>query len=239
MMTLEGLYNQELAAMEERCARRRFDACGGLERLPRLMAAACSQEEVRRYIAIAAERCNQYKHYCDGRPKSLADLSEKQRADVLRQLGRPEDWNPQQLPGMISPQKALDRLAKGIKVKDRTGREITLDMEMVQHWRSEGKSKADIDNRLAHLDQLILTVQNANEVWEDKDTGKRTYLAAFVDYYKQTKGDNRARVEAVSFTFTGDKADKVQTFFPASRDAAGDRNGWPIYPKVTVLQDEE
>lgn len=88
-----------------------------------------------------------------------------------------ERWLKMRSPQIVSPDEARSSLAGGFDVTGPDGRNVRFGNAVIDHWTERGKTAADIDGRLKHIEWAAETVRNPHEVWEQG--GQRSYLQAF------------------------------------------------------------
>ncbi len=135
----------------------------------------------------------------------------------------PSSWKPITMPKTIKPQEARERLAKGVRVKNPLGEDVTLNNELLKHWEKAGKREDMINDRLSALPLIEEVVKNPAEIWENNN-GSRTYLASVIDPYRQNG-------KSYTVAFTQEKDNTVlETYHLNSNNAAGKRKGKQLYP---------
>jgi len=137
---------------------------------------------------------------------------------------RPRDWKPITMPDRMEPEAARAKLAKGVKAKNPLGEEVTLDGRLLEHWAKEGKTKKDVDTRLAALPLIEEVVKNPAEIWQN-DNGSRTYLASVVDPYR-----SKGKSYTVAFTQTADHT-VLETYYNNERITDNKRTGKKLWPE--------
>lgn len=136
----------------------------------------------------------------------------------------PADWNPLLMPDPIKPEAAREKLAKGVKVQNPLGEDVTLDKRLLEHWAKEGKDAEDVNRRLSALPLIEEVVKNPAEIWQNEN-GSRTYLASVVDPYK-----SKGKSYTVAFTQTADNT-VLETYWPDTNSAHSKRKGEQLWPK--------
>ena len=136
----------------------------------------------------------------------------------------PADWKPLMMPDPIKPEAAREKLAKGVKVQNPLGEDVTLDKRLLEHWAKEGKDAEDVNRRLSALPLIEEVVKNPAEIWQNEN-GSRTYLASVVDPYKP-----KGKSYTVAFTQTADNT-VLETYWPDTNSAHSKRKGEQLWPK--------
>ena len=136
----------------------------------------------------------------------------------------PADWKPLLMPDPIKPEAAREKLAKGVKVQNPLGEDVTLDKRLLEHWAKEGKNAEDVNRRLSALPLIEEVVKNPAEIWQNEN-GSRTYLASVVDPYKP-----KGKSYTVAFTQTADNT-VLETYWPDTNSAHSKRKGEQLWPK--------
>lgn len=136
----------------------------------------------------------------------------------------PADWKPLMMPDPIKPEVAREKLAKGVKVQNPLGEDVTLDKRLLEHWAKEGKDAEDVNRRLSALPLIEEVVKNPAEIWQNEN-GSRTYLASVVDPYKP-----KGKSYTVAFTQTADNT-VLETYWPDTNSAHSKRKGEQLWPK--------
>ena len=136
----------------------------------------------------------------------------------------PADWKPLLMPDPIKPEAAREKLAKGVKVQNPLGEDVTLDKRLLEHWAKEGKDAEDVNRRLSALPLIEEVVKNPAEIWQNEN-GSRTYLASVVDPYKP-----KGKSYTVAFTQTADNT-VLETYWPDTNSAHSKRKGEQLWPK--------
>lgn len=136
----------------------------------------------------------------------------------------PADWKPLMMPELIKPEAAREKLAKGVKVQNPLGEDVTLDERLLEHWAKEGKDAEDVNRRLSALPLIEEVVKNPAEIWQNEN-GSRTYLASVVDPYKP-----KGKSYTVAFTQTADNT-VLETYWPDTNSAHSKRKGEQLWPK--------
>ena len=136
----------------------------------------------------------------------------------------PADWKPLMMPELIKPEAAREKLAKGVKVQNPLGEDVTLDKRLLEHWAKEGKDTEDVNRRLSALPLIEEVVKNPAEIWQNEN-GSRTYLASVVDAYKP-----KGKSYTVAFTQTADNT-VLETYWPNTNSAHSKRKGEQLWPK--------
>lgn len=135
----------------------------------------------------------------------------------------PADWKPLMMPDPIKPEVAREKLAKGVKVQNPLGEDVTLDKRLLEHWAKEGKDAEDVNRRLSALPLIEEVVKNPAEIWQNEN-GSRTYLASVVDPYKP-----KGKKYTVAFTQTADNT-VLETYFINERITENKRTGERLWP---------
>lgn len=136
----------------------------------------------------------------------------------------PADWKPLLMPDPIKPEAAREKLAKGVKVQNPLGEDVTLDKRLLEHWAKGGKDAEDVNRRLSALPLIEEVVKNPAEIWQNEN-GSRTYLASVVDPYKP-----KGKSYTVAFTQTADNT-VLETYWPDTNSAHSKRKGEQLWPK--------
>jgi hypothetical protein len=140
-------------------------------------------------------------------------------------LPHPSEWKPIIMPDKMSAEEARAELAKGIKVTNPLGEEITLDNHIINHWQRENKTQEDINRRLAALPLIKEVVKNPAEIWEKEDES-RTYIAGFIDPYITGKK------YAIAFTQAKDNT-IIETYWANAEKVNKKRAGKLLFSKDT------
>lgn len=135
----------------------------------------------------------------------------------------PADWKPLMMPDPIKPEAAREKLAKGVKVQNPLGEDVTLDKRLLEHWAKEGKDAEDVNRRLSALPLIEEVVKNPAEIWQNEN-GSRTYLTSVVDPYKP-----KGKKYTVAFTQTADNT-VLETYFINERITENKRTGERLWP---------
>ena len=135
-------------------------------------------------------------------------------------LTNPKDWMPQRA-RMYAPTEARQLLARKPAVTDPLGNRISFGPHIVQHWRDEGKSEADINDRLSKIGYAIATVKRPSEIWQDDD-GTLSYLSCYIEGHKK---------HIVAFTLRPQNKE-IHTVFFAPTDISHHRKGKLLYPNM-------
>lgn len=138
-------------------------------------------------------------------------------------LQHPSEWKPIIMPDKMSAEEARAELAKGIKITNPLGEEITLDNRIINHWQRENKTKDDLNRRLAALPLIKEVVKNPAEIWEKEDAS-RTYIAGFIDPYITGKK------YAIAFTQAKDNT-IIETYWADAEKVNKKRAGKLLFSK--------
>ena len=134
----------------------------------------------------------------------------------------PSDWKPITMPPFMKPKEAHALLLQGVKVTNPLGEEVTLNDELLHHWKREKKSDDMINDRLAALPLIKEVIKNPAEIWENAN-GSRTYLASVLDPYKEN-----GKSYTVAFTKTEDNT-TLETYHLESNSIGSKREGKLLY----------
>ncbi len=95
-----------------------------------------------------------------------------------KKLSSAKTWDAAPSPEKIAPEEARKKLEKGAKIRTPDNSIVTLDREVMRHWKIDGgKLTADINSRLRSYHYAVETLRAADERW-DQETQRR-YLKIF------------------------------------------------------------
>ena len=133
----------------------------------------------------------------------------------------PQNWKPLTISDRMTPAKAKETLERGITETDPLGNKLTMDGSILTHWSDAGKSAEDINERLAHLPVIKKCIKHPAEIWEDEETGIRTYMAAYCP-------NDEKKIYPIAFTVQKDKS-KIRTYYLSKRGIDTKRKGKLLY----------
>jgi len=153
-------------------------------------------------VEVCAQ-CNQYRH----------KLPCKKANDV--QPVPMHKWIPFTKPDSISIDDAIGRLSRGITHTDPTDAKVHMGQKLLDHLKEGGHL-----DRVRDLPLMETLIKNPHEIWE-RDSGARTYIAAYLDGNKKY---------AIAFS-TDDAALEINTFFDNSSHPYRKKEGHLIYAR--------
>lgn len=107
-------------------------------------------------------------------------------------LGLPafENVKPDTLEPLCSPEEARERIAAGVSMTSPLGDKYQIASKWEKHWSR--KLLENQNERLKYLDEMIKTIENPHEIWEDVGRKRKVFV-------RVTKGaDGRVTINAVT-----------------------------------------
>lgn len=161
-------------------------------------------------------------------------LEGEESADPRSVVGKTGDWRSLRLPSvemmtpdvaapMMSPNEARARLKSGFVVRTVLGDDAVFSARVLEHWREKAKSDKDVEMRLRSLKRAEAALKSPHEVWEDAQTGTRTFIHLVRD-------ENKARVVDV-FELRGGEVESFLSTSEVRRRGNYFRKGRLLYAR--------